>query len=1068
MDYELNDNENHLENENEANRNPAQYFKVTPDDYTESDSNTIIDFDEEEDSKTQNQIEEQNQNQNPEQNQISQNHEEYISHDAQENEENEEQNFHEENNQQEEQENKNEIQRGQEENAEGGEEQPNNGAEQDGEPENQDDNDEEENGITDPNVKQLMKMDLADKDGIIDLLMKDNLVKKSDVKNEKIIKEKNKARFEYVESTIGKKPIGNKKSSYGRKGFQIVPEEGNPEFIKDMNIAAYAVKDQIEEENQDVAKILFDEISAQKINKRITREQIDEKVKKTLERKKKNLEKIEAQMYEQQKNEETFTPVINHRRGENKERRNLNKFLKDQNNFSEKIKKKREDLINKKEEKKNLENVGKPKVDKNSEELAKKINNTDEPAYLRLFKKKALEKERIAERKKLIDERKKEEANKRKEKYSDNKKLYGHIQSKIDMGQKKEEPAYDKFGNLENKKNKEIKEIKDKEIEKEKIIQKKMKKKKGKLLDVKDIPTNKMLYNSFEKKYDEAISSITNENLNENDIYNLLFNLGMISSIPKKEEDNQNKEEKNEENNEEKNEEKFNIEDKIPESPIQQEEKKLLNELINSIKNNQNEINKDNIKNFIICILGIQKYDFYKRYKSQHESELKELFPANKYKKEDIPELIVLKENQDILSKVDKNSEKNTKYTYHASDGKIYISLEKGHSIKKDFSMFALNYRNSKKPSKDQNKLLQNQRQFNFKPTINENSEKLYQKNIKDKAISQNDQGASISQSKDPHMEYIERILLHDKKRIAETQKVKEELEKKELKECTFKPKINENYIIKKEKIKNESNSVNANTNTNNDKKNRMIELYEKGTSDIKKKKNRTSEEMEVEKQIKECTFHPNIKIEEKIPQTKFKNDIYREKEYKNLYERLKKGRMERMVKNSAHDRYDLNKELKNFVKQSKENKNREFLEEEEKIQEEYIENNNIARNSKIKTEKNESAKKNINTNKNEEDNYNNSLEQSSEDDGEKKEGIPLLIIDVNIRQGVKKKIYVYEGDTPEGLAEKFAKEHNLEEETKNKLQNLIHSHMLRLLTRIEEENQSISEKSQTTHNNKK
>lgn len=35
-----------------------------------------------------------------------------------------------------------------------------------------------------------MKMDLADKDGIIDLLMKDDLVKKSDVKNEKIIKEK--------------------------------------------------------------------------------------------------------------------------------------------------------------------------------------------------------------------------------------------------------------------------------------------------------------------------------------------------------------------------------------------------------------------------------------------------------------------------------------------------------------------------------------------------------------------------------------------------------------------------------------------------------------------------------------------------------------------------------------------------------------------------------------------------------------------------------------------------------------------------------------------------------------
>ena len=122
------------------------------------------------------------------------------------------------------------MQKGDDENHENpeGEHEPHTNEEEheaEGEKENQDDNDEEENnGITDPNVKQLMKMDMADKDGIIDLLMKDNLVKKSDVKNEKIIKEKNRAKFGYVESTIGKKPIGHKKISYGRKGFQIVPE----------------------------------------------------------------------------------------------------------------------------------------------------------------------------------------------------------------------------------------------------------------------------------------------------------------------------------------------------------------------------------------------------------------------------------------------------------------------------------------------------------------------------------------------------------------------------------------------------------------------------------------------------------------------------------------------------------------------------------------------------------------------------------------------------------------------------------------------------------------------------
>ena len=241
-----------------------------------------------------------------------------------------------------------------------------------------------------------------------------------------------------------------------------------------------------------------------------------------------------------------------------------------------------------------------------------------------------------------------------------------------------------------------------------------------------------------------------------------------------------------------------------------------------------------------------------------------------------------------------------------------------------------------------------------------------------------------------------------------------------------------------------------------------MVELYEKGIADIKKKKNRTKEEMELEKQIKELTFHPRTKKEEVNIETRFSNDIYNEKEYKDLYERLKIGRMERLVKDSAHDRYDLNKDLKKFIKQSKENKNREFLEE-EKFQDELIESTNIIKTTK-KSEKNQSNKKNISGNKKEEVN-NNSFEQSSEDDGEKKEGIPLLIIDVNIRQGVKKKIYVYEGDTPEGLAEKFAKEHKLEKETKNKLQNLIHNHMQRLLTRIEEENQSISD---TTYNNKK
>ena len=115
----------------------------------------------------------------------------------------------------------------------------------------------------------------------------------------------------------------------------------------------------------------------------------------------------------------------------------------------------------------------------------------------------------------------------------------------------------------------------------------------------------------------------------------------------------------------------------------------------------------------------------------------------------------------------------------------------------------------------------------------------------------------------------------------------------------------------------------------------------------------------------------------------------------------------------------------------------------------------------------NNNENNNINNIGNEQKNPGEENNSENEGDPDRKDEIPLLIIDVNIKQGVKKKIYVYEKDTPEELAEKFSKEHNLEPETKNKLQSLIQSHMQRLLTRIEEENQSMSEKSQNILNQK-
>ena len=1050
MYYENNNgiNRNQSGNEDEESQERNQFFQVSPDEYnTESDTQTILESYDEEDTQIQNQDFLSNNRQTSQQDQDnpkSDNDEKRFN--EQSHEEDEEEHENENHEKADDEENHNEEEEHHDDGEEHKEEQDNEqqqGNIQEQEQEDQED-DNEENGISDPNINKLMKMDLADKEGIIDLLMKDNLVKKSSVQKDKFIKNQNKKKFGYVKPTIGKIPIGNEKSSYGRKGFQIEVDEGNPEFIKDINVAASVIKTQIEEENMDVAKILFDDGGNKKISKRITREQIDRKVKKTLEKRKKNLEKIEAEIYEWEKEDETFTPVINHRKGENKERRSLKKFLKDQTNFTNRIKKKIEAKLAENELKKEKEIIGIPQVNKISEELAMKLNNNEKKAYLRLYNQRNLKKQIIADKEKLRDKKEKEEENKRKEKMNENNKIYSHIKSKIDMGSKKKMPVYDEFGNFEMIKNKDILKSKEKDLEKQRQMQSKIKNKKGKLLDVKDIPTYKMLLNNFEKKFDEVSNSFKKENLTEVDFHNLLYNLGMVSHPHQIEENDQDE-------NGEKNKEVF-----IENNPILKDEKKLIEESINCLKNEQNEINKEDIKNFLICVLGNQKYEFYRRYKTQHESELKDMFPQPKFKKEDIPELIIKKQNEEILSKINKNSEKNSKYAYRADDGKIYFSLEKGRLIKKDFDMFALNYRNSKKPSKDVNKLLKNKKEYNFRPLINENSEKLYKK-FKDKVYVQTEVNETNNiPGKDSHKEYIERILLNNRKRIAEIQKMKEELDKKQFKECTFRPKINQEYrnIIGGSTLKKKNES---------ERKNRMFELYEKGTADIKKKKDRKREEIEIEKQIKECTFHPNIKRQTKSPETKFHNDIYQEKEYRNLYERLKNGRMERLVKNSTMDRFGLNQDLKKYIKQNKENKNKACIGEGKK-EKEFTDTNNIKYND---INYNENVDYNRYANKDEKEN-NNTMEQSSENDAEKKEGIPLLIIDVNIRQGVKKKIYVYEGDTPEGLAEKFSKENNLEDESKNKLQSLIHSHMVRLLTRIEEENQSLSEKSQTTHNNKK
>ena len=107
-----------------------------------------------------------------------------------------------------------------------------------------------------------------------------------------------------------------------------------------------------------------------------------------MNKKKEDIEKIEAKIYIKQKSQETFAPMINHRKKDGS-KRDLNTFLKSQNDFQKKVEKKKLEILQKNESEIKELNKYKPQLTKNTEELIKKKYGTErtEPIYLRLYNK---------------------------------------------------------------------------------------------------------------------------------------------------------------------------------------------------------------------------------------------------------------------------------------------------------------------------------------------------------------------------------------------------------------------------------------------------------------------------------------------------------------------------------------------------------------------------------------------------------------------------------------------------------------------------------------------------------
>ena len=88
---------------------------------------------------------------------------------------------------------------------------------------------------------------------------------------------------------------------------------------------------------------------------------------------------------------------------------------------------------------------------------------------------------------------------------------------------------------------------------------------------------------------------------------------------------------------------------------------------------------------------------------------------------------------------------------------------------------------------------------------------------------------------------------------------IKEELEDKKIKECTFKPKINLTSPLYLNLTKEKYKKFLTKKNTDNKKLNRIEEMYQQGKQTVKSRKDRSKMEIEVEQQLHECTFHPQL-----------------------------------------------------------------------------------------------------------------------------------------------------------------------------------------------------------------
>ena len=731
---------------------------------------------------------------------------------------------------------------------------------------------------------------------------------------------------------------------------------------------------------------------------------IASKIKTYLDIHNQKLKKLEQQANDEFNKQCTFTPIVNTVSSSTstnisqivQKKRNLTEFLQDQENYQKKVKDKM-NVIKSNQDKQAIKELKlQPQICVASKKIAKEKNKTNEEVYKRLYKQQQHTKD-------------KQQAN----------------QSNCSINNaKKHIVNNEKFDNLYNDAKIREQKIKEKEnIEYKKLQQSQIYKP--------NINSNKYLFKKFKSQFKEQIEHILNTSNNvdkftHEQIKTLFINLNFISNP----------------NNNNTNAYGVRTQTQLD------KEKQILNEIFSILKDdNTNLVKIDHVFIFCLSILNLLEYYIVTNYQentnssSNNNTDTSTKSDSHKHMNYNTNEtnsskIIDDEETQLSTSQRTLNSVKSNNQINNTKDNNLHNNNDLVHKINTDLinrivvqrkyggfdchGNYIISISQSKQLFKDYTQLYQNYNSFPRKDLTQINT--INQSNYRQSRVSTHNNNTpcnnhthnqqsctctytcmSVGNKKSSHsksksnahnairaMNHIEQLYQESmKKKIQQEKEIEKHNQLKlneELKLCTFKPKINPSSHYKPT-IPDTDNSIST--------EQRIEMLYKKGTEALLNKKDKTRNEIEIEKYHSECTFKPDIHEVNYDIFDKNKS-IFQDDDLMKFHQRLKNGRDEKEYKESAFERGEFllrkprNKsEGKSFIKK-KDSSN---------MKGSFVKNSNI--NQKKVEEGNPLIKKSR--------------------EGER----PLLEIDVNLKHGVKKKILVYDGDTAEELAEIFAEENS-------------------------------------------